>query len=384
MGRHVALRPFEVSYLFTNFQSKYNFTESQNSWRYLGGVVFNMGVPNLKPPSLACAVQPSSVFPGDPVSATATATDLSTNKNNSVVYDWSGTGVTGNGTTASVATGSLNPGNYTVNATVKQGKKGKEGTKQGQTAQCSANFTVKAIEPPTISCSANPPTIKPGDTSTISATGMSPQNRPLTYSYSAAAGSINGNGATAAYSSAGAPTGSVAITCNLSDDKGQTASANTSVEIVAPVLPPVPHTEAQCSVAFEKDKKRPTRVDNEAKACLDQIALTLQRQSDAKLVVVASSTGAEKAPPKHPKKGATMDVAAQRSVNVKDYLVKEKGIDPTRISVATTPTDGQQAQDYLVPSGANFSADVSGTTPVDESTVKPQVRKPLPERHHPH
>ena len=76
------------------------------------------------------------------------------------------------------------------------------------------------------------------------------------------------------------------------------------------------------------------------------------------------------------------DDAAERSVNTKDYLVKEKGIDPSRISVATSATDGQKVEDYLVPSGANFNSDVQGTTPVDETTVKPQVRKPLPQRHH--
>ncbi len=36
-------------------------------------------------------------------------------------------------------------------------------------------------------------------------------------------------------------------------------------------------------------------------------------------------------------------------------------------------------QDYLVPAGANFSADVPGTTAVDETMVKPEVRKPLGE-----
>jgi hypothetical protein len=35
-------------------------------------------------------------------------------------------------------------------------------------------------------------------------------------------------------------------------------------------------------------------------------------------------------------------------------------------------------EDYLVPAGATFSNDVTGTTPVDETVVKPQVRKPLP------
>jgi hypothetical protein len=48
--------------------------------------------------------------------------------------------------------------------------------------------------------------------------------------------------------------------------------------------------QALCSITFEKDKKRPTRVDNEAKACLDEVALDLQKQSDATAVVVGEST----------------------------------------------------------------------------------------------
>jgi hypothetical protein len=47
----------------------------------------------------------------------------------------------------------------------------------------------------------------------------------------------------------------------------------------------------------------------------------------------------------------------------------------------TGTTDGQTVEDYLVPSGATFANDVQGTTPVDESSVKAEVRKPLAERH---
>ena len=81
-------------------------------------------------------------------------------------------------------------------------------------------------------------------------------------------------------------------------------------------------------------------------------------------------------------KHAKVDMfAAQRAVDAKDYLVTEQGIDASRISVATGTTDGQTAEDYLVPAGATFSTDVTGTTPVDETAVKPQARKPLPQRH---
>jgi outer membrane protein OmpA-like peptidoglycan-associated protein len=267
-----------------------------------------------------------------------------------------------------------------VNGSVKEGKAGKEGLKPGESASCSASFTVKAYDPPTISCSASPSTIKPGETSTITAVAISPQNRPLTLSYSAQAGSLNGSGTTAVFSSTGAPTGTTGITCNVSDDKGQSATAGTSVTIVAPYVPPIPHTQTLCSITFSNDAKRPGRVDNEAKACLDEVALDLQKQSDAKAVVVGDSTAAEKTPAKGKKHAKVEPLAAERAVNTKDYLVTEKGIDASRISVATGTADGQKVENYLVPSGATFANDVTGTTPVDETIVKAQVRKPLPEK----
>jgi len=379
-NHHLSLRIAQVDYEYIHadygpgiWQGKVN----MNGIRLSAGVVFSKG--QLAPPpavTISCSASPASIFPGDPVSLTAVAGNLDPKLN--AIYSWAGTGVTGTGTTGSVATASLAPGTYTVKCGVKEGKPGKEGLKPWESADSSTSFTVKAYEPPTISCSANPSTIKPGETSTVTAMGMSPQNRPLTYSYLASAGTVSGSGTSAVFSSNGAPTGTTGITCTVSDDKGQTATAHTSVTITAPYIPPVPHVQALCSIGFSNDKKRPTRVDNEAKACLDEVALDLQKQSDAKAVVVGDSTAAEKALPKHAKKHAKLeDFAGERAVNTKEYLVTEKGIDASRISVATGSTDEQKVEDYLVPSGASFSADVAGTTPVDETVVKPQVRKPL-------
>ncbi|MGO9338553.1 MAG: hypothetical protein ACLPY1_13715 [Terracidiphilus sp.] len=389
LHHHLAIRIFQADYQYTHENFESGVRGNFNMARLSAGFVYHVGTIAPPPPvTLACSASPASVYPGDPVTVTATAGALDPKLN--AVYSWSGTGVTGTGTTVTVATASLAAGTYTVKGTVKEGKPGKEGLKPGQTADCSASFTVKAYEPPTISCTASPTTIKPGETSTITSIGMSPQNRPLTYTYSASAGSISGSGTTATFSSAGAPTGAVGITCNVSDDKGQTATASTSVTITAPYVAPVPHTQALCSISFGKDKARPTRVDNEAKACLDEVALDLQRQSDAKAVIVGEADAKEKAKTakeqaieakrKHPK--PVIDDAAQRAVNTKEYLVTEKGIDASRISVAVGSTDGQTVEDYLVPSGATFTADVNGTTPVDETAVKPVVRKPLGERHH--
>jgi hypothetical protein len=347
-----------------------------------------MGCKKAPPVTLSAQAAPPAVFAGEPVAVTATPGSLSTKKKVSVIYNWSGDGVTGNGTTATVATASQTPGTYTVKAEVKEGKPGKEGRKPGQSAEATASYTVKPFEPPTISCSSSPSTIKPGETSTVTASGVSPQNRPLTYSFSAASGSISGNGASAAFSSIGAPTGAVEITCNVSDDKGHSATSNTSVTITAPYVPPTPHTQALCSINFSKDKARPTRVDNEAKACLDEVALNLQNHSDAKVVLVGDANAKERAKIAKEQKAAAKhkhlkvkDVAAERAVNAKDYLVKEKGIDAARISVVTGTTDEKKAETYLVPSGATFTADVAGTTAVDETTVKVQPRKALSKHH---
>jgi len=382
---HLAVRIFEADYQYVHVDYG-NVSQGGraniNAIRLSAGFVYHIGEQVPPPPvTLACSASPAWVYPGDPVTITATPGEL--NPKLTPVYTWAGTGVTGNGTAATVATGPLAAGVYTVKGEVK------EGPKPGQTADCSASFTVKAFEPPTISCSARPSTLLPGDTSTITAVGVSPQNRPLTYSYSATAGTITGTGTTAAFSSTGAPTGSVGITCNVSDDKGQTATANTSLTITAPYVKPVPRTQALCSISFTKNEKMPTRVDNEAKGCLDTVAEALKSDSTATLVVVGESTESEKARTAKEevaaKKNKHLEVeefAAQRAVNTKAYLVEaQSGIDASRIIVREGTTDGKTVEDYLVPSGATFDADVPGTTAVDETAVKPIARKPLKTMH---
>jgi len=384
VSHHLSIRLAQADYQWTREDPGNLGDVNFNMLRLSGGLVFNAG--SIAPPTpvqLSCTPSPVTVFPGDPVMITATAGMLNPKLN--AIYAWSGSGATGTGTTVTIATGALAPGSYTVTGVVKEGKPGKEGLKPWETAACAAVFTVKAFEPPTVSCSANPSSINPGDKSAITASGVSPQNRPLTYTYSAAAGTIQGTSSSATFDSTGAPTGPVAITCNVSDDKGQTATANTSVTIAAPYVAPVPHSQALCSINFNLKNQPPARVDNEAKACLDQVAVNLQNQADAKVVVVGESTADEKAPKKGKHhKDEVENLAAQRAVNTKEYLVTDKGIDASRVIVVTGSTDGQTVEDYLVPSGATFTNDVQGTTAVDESAVKPQVRKPLGAVHHHH
>jgi hypothetical protein len=276
--------------------------------------------------------------------------------------------VSGKENVASVNTSAAAPGTYTVKGHVSQG------VKPGQMADCSATFTVRAYDPPTISCTANPSSVNPGGSSTITSNAVSPQNRPLTYSYNATAGSISGSTASTTLSTAGAAPRPITVTCSVMDDKGHSASARTSVNVVAPPPPPPPPPPAVtplasslCSVSFERDATRPARVDNEAKACLDDVVLSLQRSSDAKLALVGNEDAKEQKVDalKHNKKPT---VAAARSVNIKQYLVNEKAIDPSRILVYTGTDNGRTVTTTLIPLGATNP--VAGDTPVNESTVK--------------
>jgi hypothetical protein len=344
------------------------------------GIVAHFGHIIPPPPvTYSCSVAPTSVYPGDPITVTGTAMNLNPKK--MPTYTWTSTGgtISGTSSTANIDTKTAAPGTYTVTGHVT------EGPKPGQSADCSGQFTVKPFDPPTMSaCTANPSTVDSGGSSTITASASSPQNRPLTYSYSATSGSVSGATSTATLTAPSVAAGSntsVTVTCNVVDDLGKSDSKMATVTVNGPALPPpppAPMASSLCSVSFERDAKRPTRVDNEAKACLDDVALALQRSSDAKLSLVGNEDAKEQtadakaAKMKHNMKPGA---AAARAVNTKDYLVTEKGIDASRITVYTGTDDAQTVTTSLVPAGATNPA--ANATAVDETAVKAVPRTPV-------
>jgi hypothetical protein len=353
--RHFAIRIIQAEYMMTRFENyDTGTTAMQNDMRLSSGIVFGFGgnpAPPLPPPSpleYSCSVNPTAVNMGDAIAASGTAVNLNPAK--TAVYTWSVDGgtVTGVESTARIDTTNLAPGAYTLKGHVS------EGGRPDENADCTVPYEVKAFPPPTVSCVANPSSVISGDSSTITATGISPQNRPLTYSYSSTSGSVSGSGTTATLSTVGAAVGTVTVTCNVVDDKGQTASGTALVEVSVPAVAPKPVTSELCSIQFEHDPQRPARVDNDAKACLDEIALNLQQSTDATIAVVGNAAAGEKGGKK---------LATQRAVNTKTYLVSEKGIDASRITVYSGSQDGKTVSTTLIPAGATF--DATGDTPVE-------------------
>jgi len=133
--------------------------------------------------------------------------------------------------------------------------------------------------------------------------------------------------------------------------------------------------EALCGASFDAFKDVPQHVCCEAKACLDDVAFALQRQSDARLVIVGNATTLEKAATNQ---GYVSDLDARRAIVTKEYIVSDKGIDPSRIEIRVGKLGEKTVQTYLVPPRADFDADVLRTTQINEQLIK--ATRPLPQR----
>jgi outer membrane protein OmpA-like peptidoglycan-associated protein len=202
------------------------------------GVVINWGGAEELVPAASCTVQPAEVMVGEPISATATASNF--NPKHPVTYSWSGNGgpVSGKDTTASIDTANAAPGSYTITAHVTDPK-----SKKNNEASCSANYTVKPLppkNPPTMSLSASPTELVTGGSVNLSANCTSPDGVPVSVAnWISGAGTVSGTGSSATLSTAGVPAGPVTVTATCTDSRGLTGQASTEVSLENPPPPPV-------------------------------------------------------------------------------------------------------------------------------------------------
>ena len=251
LTRHVAWRMLRADFVYSNYRYGPAATTPETEIRGVRlqtglNFMFGGGAPAL-PPSAACTVEPAEVFSGEPVNASSSGSNF--NPHRTVRYNWSGSGVNVSGSNSStqIDTTGLQPGAYTVNANLA------DGSKRG-IATCTATFTVKQPHPPAISCSADPSTVTTGSSASIRSSANSPDQRRLSYSYSASAGTVSGTDAIATLDTSAVQPGPVTVTCSASDDRNPalTASSTTSVmvEALPPVAPPAEVTELESRLAL--------------------------------------------------------------------------------------------------------------------------------------
>lgn len=375
LSHRVDLRLIQADYIYGHHTYPLSLASKEwQGYRLGAGLVFkfgSLGAPPA-PPTASCSAQPSSVFAGEPVTVTANPQGFPANR--TLSYAWSASGgakVSGNAQSTQVDTNGLAPGNYTVTGNITSNKK-------SDVANCNASFTVKERpkNPPTVTCSASASNVKPGEPLSFTANASSPDAgvKISSINWTVSAGTItSGQGTPQISVNTEGTSGSVTATAQATDDRGLAASCSATSSVEAPSPPQTPRPEAsKCNeITFGRNPAKPARVDNEAKAILDDCALRLQRDADSKAVIVGYYDPNEK---------NGQRLAQERAVNTKEYLVKEKQIDASRIELRTGTAGGKRAEIWIVPPGATFNAEgtqtFTETAPAKRGGARRAPKKP--------
>ncbi|HTA59450.1 MAG TPA: Ig-like domain-containing protein [Candidatus Baltobacteraceae bacterium] len=349
LTRYLTWRFVQADYLMTNFSgSLLSPNGRQNNFRIGTGLVLRWAYPPAPPkpnhpPVAACSAAQPSVYEGttDPIAIHVNASDAD---NDPLTYSYTATGGTVDGTGPDVRwnPSGLAIGSYTVNAKVDDG--------HGGTASCATDVAVakRPNQPPVISCAPERNPIIAGERVKIVSTASDPDGDPLTYSYTATAGQISGNGPAGQFDSTGLAAGNYSITCTADDGRGGRTSAPTAVDVQQPAPPPQAAKVGDCGYT----KLGAGRFDNACKRVGDDVALRLKSEPNAKLVIVGYAD---------PKEPNANKLAQTRADGAKKYLA-EKEIDlsrvSTRVGTASTEKGSEKSNrrvDFIfVPEGATY------------------------------
>ena len=207
---------------------------------------------------------------------------------------------------------------------------------------------------PTVSCEIERTTLLPGESTRVRAIASDADGDALTYSWSATAGRITGTGATVTFDSTGmTPPASSTIRVRVTDGRGMDAEATCPVSMNA-VAKQVVEAVSCTAGGFPRNLARLNNVD---KACLDDMATRLRNDPRSRAIVIGHADSGERTPEV---------IARRRAEAVRDYLVRERGIEEARITVrsaaATKPLDtgtdaaararNRRVEIWFVPEGA--------------------------------
>jgi outer membrane protein OmpA-like peptidoglycan-associated protein/opacity protein-like surface antigen len=232
LTHRIALRLIEGDFLLTHFHDPFSTNSDGRGWqknvRLSSGIVFRFGG-NLPPPpslpmSASCSADKEFVYAGSD-EIVAVRADASNTENRPLNYSWSANQGAIDGTGPAVRWNSSHrePGVYTIHVRMDNGRTG--------SASCSVNVRVerRPNRLPTIMCSADRTSVTAGDSVEISATASDPDNDPLTFSWSASGGRIEGTGSSARFYTTDLRSGAYTITGHVDD--GRTGMANCSVRV---------------------------------------------------------------------------------------------------------------------------------------------------------
>jgi hypothetical protein len=352
-------------YLYEDYRpSNHQFVYNTATSGALAGFYYTFGGKPPVPVSASCSASPAEVWSGDPVTVTANGANF--HPKHTVTYAWTGNGgklSSANTQTATIDTTGLAPGSYAASATITDPKENKNNT-----ATCSANFTIKQPQPPVVSCSASTATIAIGESATVTMTATDPQGWPLTYSWTATGGQVSGSATSATVTATNADAGNTITVTGTATDARANLTASCTASVNAPAVVKCTTIEDWGECTFEKNPKKPWRVDNDCKDTLDKLSLRLQQMPNGKLDIVGYTDESESVD--------VQTLGAQRSVNVKYYLTTDgpNKADASRVIPRQGGAKGKASHFYFVPEGNLCGGQLEEGTVVDETAVQGQSR----------
>ena len=343
--RNIALL-FGWRYLDVDYRGNHQFIYDTAQSGPVLGATFELGGKPPAPPTASCSVQPSEVMVGEPLTATATASNF--NPKHTLNYAWNSNGgkVTGKDTSATIDTNGIKGGSYAVTANINDPK-----IKKGGETSCTANFTVREPpkNPPTMSCSASPTSLQAGTSATITCTCTSPDDVSVTVGgWSSTGGNVSGSGSSADLNTSGTSPGTITVSASCTDLRGLTTAASTPVTIETP--PPPKELEARLalhSIYFPTDMPKASKpsgglVESQQKTLLtlaSDFQKYLESRPDAKLILAGHAD----------KRGApdyNMALSQRRVDRTKSFLV-EHGVPEANIETKALGEEENMTPDQV-------------------------------------
>jgi outer membrane protein OmpA-like peptidoglycan-associated protein len=313
------VRLFPISWL--GFDLGYRYMLNEKHLQDSNGFVFKVGAvhaphkapPVDHPPTVSCTADPTSVYFGSGDSSAVNCPAVSPD-NDTLTYNWTSTcgKIDGTGPAVHWLSAGVPIGTCTATVHVDDG--------HGGTVSGSADIQViaKPKHPPVISCSSDRSSVFIGEKIHITANASSPDGDTLTFTWQTNGGTIIGTGSAVDLDTTGAAAGNYTVTGRVDDGNGGAADCSVAVQVNAPPPPPQASKLSECLFSPAGS----SRVDNVCKRILDDVALRLQNDPKATIVIVGFADPKEPRPAK---------LGALRATNAVKYL-GEKGIDASRIT----------------------------------------------------
>jgi outer membrane protein OmpA-like peptidoglycan-associated protein len=266
-----------------------------------------------QPPTISCAPTSTAITQGESTKISATASDPN---NDQLTYSWTvnETKLAATGPQVTFGSEGRQPGKYTVTAVVSDGE---------ETASCTSTVTVqeKPNQPPVIECLTTTLDVESGGAVQLRARASDPDGGDVTISWSSTGGTVSGTGETATFNASGVRAGSYTVTATVVDNRQGRASCT----MIVNVSERLSITQGEECGYFSHGG---VRVDNCAKAILDDLAVRMTNQPELRANIIGYIDAS-------PWETSRKALGERRAKAVASYL-EEKRIAASRIII----TDG--------------------------------------------